>query len=386
MKKVSMVVLALSLLAFAGCGDSGGSGGGGGNNGGNNGGELDGPLDAQAFMQKLDEIQAEAYCKTVFNDCPDKVKLNFWSGETDRAASQQECIDYLLESSYQFAPSSTVPDMVASGRVTFDEAKARTCLQEMQQSSDADACWSPVEGPSATCREVFSGTVADGEPCKTDVACQSGFCLPAFATDHTDTCYGECSSQRTFVSQGDECDTYEFNYACDPTQNLVCEPDPSDPNEERTICVPMYSRQKGQPCDADVACAEGLTCDDYTCVELQPGDVGDDCTADEYPPKPCKPELVCGNVSGGTGQGTCIEPAAEGDSCVDTRDCAVGLYCADDGTCAPQKAAGEPCDARDACAGRMQCDGMGADQSGTCADRGSYDSCTLPAGGASSGQ
>ncbi len=95
-------------------------------------------------------------------------------------------------------------------------------------------------------------------------------------------------------------------------------------------------------------CAPGLFCDrgaqvcKYRCPVGVLG-AGEPCLEAGVTNEQCEPPLVCDSL----GSGTCVPLPAEGEACTHYFDmgvdCSSGLYCAPDGTCAPEVPTGSDC-------------------------------------------
>ena len=112
----------------------------------------------------------------------------------------------------------------------------------------------------------------------------------------------------------------------------------------------------------------GLRCSNGVCV--QPAAEGASCIDNNG----CKSGLLCIYKDDAAESGTCMPLAKEGSHCQDDAECAAGLFCTGDSICSPRLAEGKPCglapDDIDAaqrgaeCQDGLTCKGSGLDSEG----------------------
>lgn len=208
---------------------------------------------------------------------------------------------------------------VASGRVKFDGAHAKACLDKI--ALNPSTCFGPAASSRTSfdrapldCTLIFTGTVADGGSCYFAVDCVSGSC-----DQSNSACPGKC---RPTAHEGGSCSAG----AC--PRGLVC-----------------VSSSGGDSCQ-------------------QPGAAGARCD-DSYS---CKDDLICLNHA-------CAARVAQGGACSNPGECADGLYCGSGGTCQPRVDAGGACTSSSSgwsvtselCKGRQLCLGETNTAPGRCA-------------------
>jgi hypothetical protein len=210
---------------------------------------------------------------------------------------------------------------VASGRVKFDAAHAKACLDKFLLNPST--CFGPAASSTTLfdrvpldCTLIFTGTVADGGTCYGFVDCISGSC-----DQSNSACPGKC---RPTAREGGSC----TDGAC--PRGLVC-----------------------------VSSSAGRTCQ-------QPGAAGARC--DGY--FSCKEDLICLNHA-------CAARVAQGGACSNPGECADGLFCngSPGGTCQPRVDAGGACASThrgwsvmsEMCKGRQLCLGETNSAPGRCA-------------------
>jgi len=200
-------------------------------------------------LDELGQEMATVMCERLASCCtPDELRE-----ETFGSEDEAECVtvytglfDGLLVPVYQAS--------LDAGRLSYDGTKMRACLDRIAALTCEDVARGQVtEGTFAECDSPFTGHVADGEECATDLDCVSGYCSgDALMSDGTPI-FGTCAT------------------------------------------APGIST----PCDG-FECAEGLACVSGTCIAPQPD--GASCTSD--------PQCASGSCVGasGTEPGTCGPP------------------------------------------------------------------------------
>lgn len=280
-------------------------------------------------LDKLAATAAQILCKANFTTCLPEDKLPF--------ATEAGCI-----AAVQAADASVFADLIAmveAGKLKYDPQQAAECLALAAATCDEIDL---VDGPPA-CQAVFTGSLANGKPCKYNVECASHYC------PDVDGCGTVCKKR---IPKGSACaddDKCESGSVC--FGGLCVADTPKGPGaacgevkcakglycSDKGKCTPL--NKKGQPCDLAGSCESGLQC-------LLAGDAGQ-CQPLPKQSEPCSPSIFSDN----------------------SVLCAAGLTCFNDGgeagTCEPQAALGAPCTNSSNCGGwDVHC--VGAAGSKTC--------------------
>jgi hypothetical protein len=191
-----------------------------------------------------------------------------------------------------------------AGKATYDAAAARACLDGILQR-DCAATTDP-----AACDRVFTGTLADGARCITDVACRPGsFC--ANPTDPNAPCDGVCTQAGTGCNKDSECPS-----------GKVCDQSLGSSMSFGGCVAPIAPGAAGQPCGTNNQCTAGLFCSlDGICST--PAPAGQTCTGARNG-FPCAGGLACVPSDSGTTL-TCLPIAAEGEACTASAQCGGSL-------------------------------------------------------------
>jgi|GEM_PF-2435290 len=291
------LLVTLALVAVAGC-DGG-----------------DGPIPFSQFEPSAE--QAVCHLFVLCGDFPDQATC---------LASEQVQPHYY----------ETIAQDISSGKVVYDGARARTCLDAINALSSCNrSTRASIQRLDPTCSDIFTGTVAAGGGCFVSAECAGGgTCAQTQGTCTLNACCagtclgstsvalgGDCSIAGAVCASGTTCTfdstsstdtcqqlagagapcantTYTSTCAapfyCDPTSGTCktpvatggpCDPSvgsqgcdsPKDQCDTTTsLCTPLPA--PGSPCSAiDIACLSYATCDSTTntCVE-RPG-VGQPC-------------------------------------------------------------------------------------------------------------
>lgn len=223
---------------------------------------------------------------------------------------------------------------LASGRVHFDPAKAKECLDATAALTCDALAYDPVP---ATCTAVFIGNVGTGGACYHDMDCVSTACDTSGPT-----CPGKCVA---VAAVGADCD---IAVPCAQTGAVNC---------INGKCVGPVD--EGGACGSSGgACRAPLVCTNGTCVQRPaPGALGARC--DDYVSR-CAAGLYCPYHSSNTPVCTAVVPL--GGACSDFDDdygggsgeCTPGLVCKGlvansagkaivAGSCQPRAGVGETC-------------------------------------------
>jgi hypothetical protein len=190
---------------------------------------------------------------------------------------------------------------IAGGRVAFDGAAARRCLDDV---GALDCGFHAPPSGEADCSAVFRGLVPVGGACSDSIQCAGGWCQqPA------PSCSGVC---RALVGAGGSCAAGEH---C--ADALFCDP---------VMFVCTQKRSVGGPCLGGAQCSDGLICagaapfgQGGTCTVRPAGVAGDPCEL-ALVGDSCAPAFSCSG-------GHCVARAAAGASCDPGSGCVDGFTC-----------------------------------------------------------
>ena len=194
-------------------------------------------------------------------------------------AYAQQCLSE-LEKEFTDQSIPALKAAIAAGKVTYDGAKMRACLDAYPQLACDYSNESVVE---SACSNIWGGTAAVGDACNSSFECASTG-VTSICKSSTSTCPGVCTAR---AGVGEACpgtDDCLENLACDTTVHLCKVPlksgdacGSSNPNGGvcggMTRCLQMPSGQfqcgnlfatgKGQQgdiCDSMMNCVAGLAC------------------------------------------------------------------------------------------------------------------------------
>lgn len=204
--------------------------------------------------------------------------------------------------------ASKLSRSAALGRVTLDDAVLTACEQAVAAAYDASGCGVMVIGfdwEASPCRGVVIGQQASGQPCRYRYECADGLTCNGY-NDGVD---GTCAPP-----EANNCLMLEYTGAADDVVDSLfghhpaCAPGWSCAHTDQYgTCYRTVA--EGKHCISPSDCDQGLTCRVGTCGTLPLGDQGAPCFL--------------------------------------TTECVAGLFCQDtggaQGSCAPRKAAGDPC-------------------------------------------
>jgi hypothetical protein len=226
------------------------------------------------------------------------------------------------------------------GRVTYDAAGARTCVEATRNR----ACDDQVATEKAladACSKMFVGTVPEGASCLYGTECAGGgTCNKAMCVGEAPCCLGVCEKKPTAAAIGGDC-----------TTNTCVESAYCDGAAMPPTC--KVRKDNGDACDAEGQCKAGQRCDvngslptcyllsnrggacnpaleDGACIRFDdychPTDRK--CTALPGDGKPCTEKGEC-MVYATCDAGTCRKRPVEGGACSDTLKCLGSLRCVD---------------------------------------------------------
>jgi hypothetical protein len=188
-----------------------------------------------------------------------------------------------------------------AGKARFDAAAAKVCLDAVAAIACNDIANAPATLNDA-CQPVFTGTLADGERCISDLECGAhSLCAQA-----TSDCAGTCTPAVPACNFDRQCLSGQL---CDLEMQLT--------GGNGTCATAILPGAAGQPCGTGERCQPDLTCISSACTPLPKA--GEPCGTGN-PFFACASGLVCAHPD--TGGPTCMEPAARGASCQVRDQCA----------------------------------------------------------------
>jgi hypothetical protein len=259
---------------------------------------------------------------------------------------------------------ASLPAAIERGSVIYHDEQLEACLAGIRETEcTTTAFWQLFEGAlGPDCRQVFEGTLAEGQPCWLDQQCVSGSCEIMWCD--VACCEGVCGPASATAAIGESCayaecaeGAYCGTSACVARQpsGAACTPPEGDVVSEECI--------EGTVCDPNAdgtATCRPLPALGEPCVAGQCADVGASC---DYMMGICTKIHAEGETCDPSGYGTCglglrcdpdrksCEQTVAGGPCsigIFGYDCAPRTYC-QDFTCESQKANGEPCEFAPAC-------------------------------------
>lgn len=229
------------------------------------------------------------------------------------------------------------------GRVTYDEAGARTCVEAIR-TRNCDNQQSTQKALADACAKMFVGTVPAGGSCLFSSECASGgTCNVEMCMGNGPCCLGVCEQKPAPVAVGGDCTT---NPCVD---TAYCDAAAMPPT-----C--KARKDNGDACDAQGQCKEGQRCDvngsTPTCYLLS--DRG----------KACNPALEAGACKRYDDychpmDRKCVALPGDGKPCTDDGKCAEYTTCDAAKTCRKRPVEGGACgDMLPECLGTLECTDM----------------------------
>lgn len=194
---------------------------------------------------------------------------------------------------------ASLPAAIESGSVIYHEDRLEACLAGIRETEcTTTAFWQIFsDALGADCRQVFEGTLAEGEPCWIHEQCVSRSCETMLCD--LACCEGVCGPARVAAAIGESC--------------------------------------------ADTSCVEGAHCVAATCVARQPSGAACMPPEGDSVSRECIEGTVCDRNDDGTG--TCRPLPALGEPCIEGRCADLGASCDYTmGICVEVHAEGETCD------------------------------------------
>jgi len=180
---------------------------------------------------------------------------------------------------------------VTAGRLKYDGAAARACMDQMQGQCSALMQEAPLAGPG--CETVFKGLVPNGGDCAADIECATpGYICPIAQNAQS----GKCQAP---PKEGQPC----ANFLCE--EGLIC----GNVNNTPT-CVKLLA--DGAACSISFECASG-NCSASKCASAQ-RKIGDACSF----------SIECDQSYCDSQTNKCTTPKADGAACNDPGECQSG--------------------------------------------------------------
>lgn len=226
----------------------------------------------------------------------------------------------------------TMGQDIASGKVIYDGAAARACIDTINEISSCARSTLAAIDLNPTCNKVFTGAVTAGGACFFNEECVGGgTCMIAGSCSSGQCCVGACGPPKVIVPLGGDCSSSGTSCAT----GTVCVSDAI--SGARSCQKPVVA---GGTCTSSSVCAAGLYCDmGSTCQPLVP--TGGACD-------PAMVESVdCDNSSDHCSNSTslCTPRLPIGSPCVTTANLCVSYAACDQasGTCVQRPLVGAAC-------------------------------------------
>lgn len=355
----------LALAAMVGCTSGGGDGEDGESGDAGPGGE--GAFSIEAAAEAVARIECAFLERCRYGGVFEAVDRMLIEAEGD-------CVGWMTTRHRRY-----LEDALASDGHRFDLALFERCAAEALETCHT---WGTAPG----CSDVYSGSLAEGEPCISTTSCQAGlYCGRATGVGEGD-CPTVC---RPRTAPGTVCQN-DSDCADAEGKAALCMRPGDAVNGTCAVVELLDGAAVNEPCgrvqDADggwalVACGDGAYCDVYVEGGIRTGlcrpnvSIGEDCNATNSEYARCEGgacvggrcvEIEVGNVAGAPCGicnvslglvclgGSCV--ATEGrelepcDSGLQSAPCERGLYC-DEGVCVPEEPDGTPCEYFRECSG-----------------------------------
>jgi hypothetical protein len=228
------------------------------------------------------------------------------------------------------------------GRVTYDEAGARTCVEAIRNRVCNNA-QATLKTLNDACAKMFVGTVPEGKACLFDTECAGGaVCNVSMCMGNGACCLGVCEKKPAAVALGADC-----------TMNPCVDSAYCDLAEMPPTC--KARKDNGDACDAQGQCKEGQRCDVNgsvpTCYLLS--DRG----------KPCNPALEAGACIRYDDychpmDRKCTALPGDGQPCTEQSECMDYAYCDDTKVCRKRPVENGACSDTQQCLGTLSCTNM----------------------------
>jgi hypothetical protein len=283
----------------------------------------------EQFFEQADGLLWEQICQAVWECSPydfDMYYLEFIvrfpSLEACKASPNRYVKRRWLDSEAMKELPAQYSNAVASGRVRFNDAQARTCLQQWAQEIRDNVSCAAYEGWPSVCRSVFEGVTQEGEGCAQSFECAGGGrCNRCDDNGRNCTACGVCTAG--FGGNDEDENPDDDDDRGERCGSVTCAPDErcTEVFEATPRCLRLYVLKEGAACSYGEECKSGL-CESGKCVSgYKPVSFrGDACWG------LCGPGLVClGRVD--DREGTCELPRKRGEACSATTNCEADLEC-----------------------------------------------------------
>ena len=267
--------------------------------------------------KSYEELSAEDICPAFIEDacraifqCPDLAEVTEYKNEEDCRK------DVPCRGLKNFERE------IATGHFTWDAKKAASCHSFLNN----DLCLAAEELVTRSLQGVLSlcpdlpaiSEQMEGEECLSSLACPAG----TYCSTSDDDCSGTCTASK---SKGEICD-----YDRDCAEGLPCiKKRCGDPPKKGEVCPNFYCEE-----GAECALADGMT--ERVCVAKVVSPGGAICESDSD----CEEELNCLKLEGE--EGVCSKLVPSGGGCRWTSDCESNLACVKK-ICSPEPTLGETC-------------------------------------------
>jgi hypothetical protein len=252
--------------------------------------------------------------------------------------SFETCLTTQLHLTIAFTASQLAA--IRTGRIRYDGAAARVCVDEIAGAS-CDASSPSGRGLPAACQQITAGAGRRGDACGFDEECVSQRCArpDCGMACCTGSCTGDAPPEPGAI--GEPC----TSAGC--VAGAFC-----DPRAHRCAAVGAV----GADCTVRAACQYAFDCIDGRCAV--PPALGQPCTS------ACRDlGTTCSSRTH-----TCVPVGLVGAVCgIGTQDCAPQYVCDRTGHCSAGIALGQPCSVGDQCADdRAACDTPPGELTGVC--------------------
>ncbi len=246
----------------------------------------------------------------------------------------------------------TLGQDIAAGKVSYDGAKARSCIDGLNAISSCDRTTLADLTLAPDCNGVFTGTVAPGGACFFSQECAAGgSCQSADSVCDPlhQCCAGTCARLVT-VAAGGDCTGIDAQCAA----GTLCV---FSGTGNTGTCVTLVTTP-GATCGGTIPCAPPLYCDTVSNTCKTPVATGGACN-------PGLGSIDCANLRDlcDAASSSCKPRIAVGSPCPGGADCVSYAYCdATSGNCVELPAVGRPCSLSavaangDQCLGGVTCD------------------------------
>lgn len=224
------------------------------------------------------------------------------------------------------------------GRVTFDAAGARACVEAIRNRS-CDNQVATQKALADACAKMFVGTIPEGGSCLFGTECAgASTCNVSMCMGNGACCLGVCEKTPANVAIGGDCTTNPC------VESAYCDAAAMPPT-----C--QARKDNGDACDAQGQCKEGQRCDVKgslpTCYLLSKRGAG------------CNPALEAGGCIRYDDychpmDRKCTALPGDGQPCTEAGECLDYAYC-DAGTCRKRPIEGGACSDTIKCLGTLEC-------------------------------